>query len=173
MNEQMTDFEHKARDIFDASVESLDAETRSRLNRARQAAVAGREPARAPAWRSWAPAGAVAAALVAAVLWRFPGTGDSQQVQINGEAPIEIVELAAEGEDFELMIEDPEFYSWVADQARANSPSAGGPPSVTGSSPADSWARIAASMRAFRGASAGSGGRGRAPSNVVNIEAAA
>jgi len=117
MNEQMTDFEHKARDIFDASVESLDAETRSRLNRARQAAVAGREPARAPAWRSWAPAGALAAALVAAVLWRFPGTGDSQQVQINGEAPIEIVELAAEGEDFELMIEDPEFYSWVADQA--------------------------------------------------------
>ena len=59
----------------------------------------------------------MAAALVAAVLWRFPGTGDSPQVQINGEAPIEIVELAAEGEDFKLMIEDPEFYSWVADQA--------------------------------------------------------
>ena len=117
MNEQTTEFEHKARDLFDASVESLDAETRSRLNRARQAAVAGREPARAPAWRSWAPAGAVAAALVAAVLWRLPGTSDSPQVQINGEAPIEIVELAAEGEDFELMIEDPEFYSWVADQA--------------------------------------------------------
>jgi hypothetical protein len=117
MNEQMTDFEHKARDIFDASVESLDAETRSRLNRARQAAVAGREPARAPAWRSWAPAGAVAAALMAAVLRRVPGTGESPAVQVNGEAPIEIVELAAEGEDFELMIEDPEFYSWVADQA--------------------------------------------------------
>jgi Protein of unknown function (DUF3619) len=117
MNEQTTEFERKARDIFDASVESLDAETRSRLNRARQVAVAGRESARAPAWRSWAPAGAVAAALVAAVLWRLPGTSDSPQVQINGEAPIEIVELAAEGEDFELMIEDPEFYSWVADQA--------------------------------------------------------
>ena len=55
--------------------------------------------------------------LVAAVLWRMPGTGNSPQVQINGEAPIEIVELAAEGEDFELMTEDPEFYTWVADQA--------------------------------------------------------
>ena len=117
MKEQMTDFERKARDTFDASVESLDAEIRSRLNRARQAAVAAREPVRAPAWRSWAPVGAVAVALIAAVMWRVPGTGNSPQVQINGEAPIEIVELAAEGDDFELMTEDPEFYSWVADQA--------------------------------------------------------
>jgi hypothetical protein len=117
MKEQMTDFELKARDTFDASVESLDAEIRSRLNRARQAAVADIAPVRAPAWRSWAPVGAVAAALVAAVLWRMPETGNSPQVQVNGEAPIEIVELAAEGDDFELMTEDPEFYSWVADQA--------------------------------------------------------
>ena len=117
MKEQMTEFELKARDTFDASVESLDAEIRSRLNRARQAAVAAREPVRAPAWRSWAPVGAVAVALIAAVMWRVPGTGNSPQVQINGEAPIEIVELAAEGDDFELMTEDPEFYSWVADQA--------------------------------------------------------
>jgi len=117
MKEQMTEFELKARDTFDASVESLDAEIRSRLNRARQAAVADSAPVRAPAWRSWAPVGAVAAALVAAVLWRVPETGNSPQVQINGEGPIEIVELAAEGDDFELMTEDPEFYSWVADQA--------------------------------------------------------
>lgn len=117
MNEQMTDFERKARDTFDASVENLDAETRSRLNRARQLALAGPERVQAPMWRSWAPAGAVAAALVAAVLWRVPGTGDSPRVEVNGEAPIELVELAAEGEDFELMVEDPEFYSWVADQA--------------------------------------------------------
>jgi hypothetical protein len=116
MKEQMTDFELKARDTFDASVESLDAEIRSRLNRARQAAVADIAPVRAPAWRSWAPVGAVAAALVAAVLWRVPDTGNSPQVQVS-EAPIEMVELAAEGDDFELMTEDPEFYSWVADQA--------------------------------------------------------
>jgi hypothetical protein len=117
MKEQMTEFELKARDTFDASVESLDAEIRSRLNRARQAVVADSAPVRAPAWRSWAPVGAVAVALIAAVLWRVPGTGNSPQVQINGEAPMEIVELAAEGEDFELMTEDPEFYSWVAEQA--------------------------------------------------------
>jgi hypothetical protein len=116
MKEQMTDFELKARYTFDASVESLDAEIRSRLNRARQAAVADIAPVRAPAWRSWAPVGAVAAALVAAVLWRVPDTGNSPQVQVS-EAPIEMVELAAEGDDFELMTEDPEFYSWVADQA--------------------------------------------------------
>ena len=118
MNEQTTGLENRARAVFDESVEHLDAEIRSRLNRARQAALADREPARAPAWRSWAPVGAVAAAVVAAaVLWRMPGVNDVPQVQINGEAPIEIVELAAEGDDFELLTEDPEFYTWVADQA--------------------------------------------------------
>ena len=116
MNEQITEFERKARATFDASVESLDAETRSRLNRMRQAAMAGRTPAAAPAWRSWAPVGAVAAGLVAAVLWRTPGDVDSPQVQLNGTAPIEAIELAAESENLELMSEDPEFYIWVADQ---------------------------------------------------------
>ncbi len=119
MNEQMTDFERKARDVFDASVEALDANTRSRLNQARQAALATSAPARPAAWRAWAPAGAVAAALVAALLWRVPGTGVSPH-DANGGAPIEVVEIAAEGEDFELMIEDPEFYSWAADQTVSN-----------------------------------------------------
>jgi hypothetical protein len=116
MNEQMGDFERKAREVFDASVENLDAETRSRLNRARQAALAAETPVSESGWRSWAPVGAVAAAVVAAVLWRLPGTPDVPQVQGNGTAPIEIVELAAEGEDFEVLTEDPEFYTWVADQ---------------------------------------------------------
>lgn len=120
MNEQLTDFERKAREVFDASVEALDASTRSRLNQARQAALAAGAPARPPAWRAWAPAGAVVAALVAAVLWRVPGTGESPQVEANGSAPIELVEIAAEGEDFELLIEDPEFYSWAANQTASN-----------------------------------------------------
>jgi hypothetical protein len=121
MNEQYTEFERKARVAFDASVENLDAETRSRLNRARQLALAGSAPAPARTWRSWAPFGAVAAAVVAAVLWRVPGSVDSPQVQVNGTAPIEVVELAAEGDDLDLMSEDPEFYIWVADQASAPS----------------------------------------------------
>jgi hypothetical protein len=121
MSEQRTEFESRARAVFDESVESLDAEIRSRLNRARQAALAAPEPTRAPAWRSWAPVGAVAAAVVAAVLWRMPGVNDATQLHGNGEAPIEIVELAAEGDDFELLTEDPEFYTWVADQAGSGS----------------------------------------------------
>ena len=117
MNEQRTEFESRARAVFDESIDNLDAEIRSRLNRARQSALAAGEPTRAPAWRSWAPVGAVAAAVVAAVLWRMPGVNDASHVQINGDAPIEIVEIAAEGDDFELLTEDPEFYTWVADQA--------------------------------------------------------
>jgi hypothetical protein len=115
MNEQTTEFESKARAVFDESVENLDAEIRSRLNRARQVALAGHEPARAPAWRSWAPVGAVAAAVVAAVLWRMPGVNDASQVQINGEAPIEIVG-SREGDDFRLLTEDPGS-TRVAEQA--------------------------------------------------------
>ena len=86
MNEQMTDFERKARDVFDASVEALDANTRSRLNQARQAALAAGAAAPPPAWRAWAPAGAVAAALVAAILWRVPGTGVSPPAPARGSA---------------------------------------------------------------------------------------
>lgn len=115
MNEQMMDFERKAREVFESSVENLDSETRSRLKRAREAAVTASQWVRPPAWRAWAPAGAVAAALIAAVLWRAP-VGQSPQVDVSGEAPIDLVELAAEGDDFELMTEDPEFYSWAASQ---------------------------------------------------------
>ena len=116
MNEQTTDFERKARDVYESSVDNLDAETRSRLNQARQVAIAAHRPARPPAWRAWAPAGAVAAALIAAVLWHNPAR-QSQQVDVSGDAPMELVELAAEGDDFDLMTEDPEFYSWAASQA--------------------------------------------------------
>lgn len=119
MNEQQDEFERRARAAFDASVEAIDAETRSRLNRARQAALEQLAARRAPLWRSWAPVGAMAAAVVAVVLWRAPGHEPASQIQVNG-TPIEAVELVAEGDDLDLVSEDLEFYSWVADQAGAS-----------------------------------------------------
>lgn len=108
--------ERRAREVFDASVAGLDAHTRSRLNQARQAATAELERARAPLWRTWAPAGALAAAaLVAVLLWRAPGTGTESERQAQTVAdPADPVEIIAAGDDLDLVTEDLEFYRWVA-----------------------------------------------------------
>jgi hypothetical protein len=117
-------FERRAREVFDASVEGIDAGTRSRLNQARQKATAEIERSRRSPWLSWAPAGALAAAaLVAVALWRAPVAPDApvQQAQVqptpavdeNGDA----AEMLAAGDDLDLVSEDLEFYEFVADAA--------------------------------------------------------
>lgn len=113
-----TENERRAREIFDASVEGLDAEMRSRLNRARQKAVAEVERGRSSPWRAWWPAAAAASvALLAVVLWRVPGEGVDPTARTAGPAPAaEVVELLATGEDVDVASEDPEFYTWLADR---------------------------------------------------------
>jgi ferric-dicitrate binding protein FerR (iron transport regulator) len=120
-NDQEQAFERRAREVFDASVEGLDARTRSRLNQARHAATAEIERSRRSPWRSWAPAGALAAAaLMAVMLWRAPVTPDATTQQArtapaavqdeNGDA----TEVLAAGDDLDLVSEDLEFYEFVA-----------------------------------------------------------
>jgi hypothetical protein len=101
-------FANKTKALFDDSVEGLDAATRSRLNRGRQAALAELGPARS-AWAQWAPAaGVAAAAVVALVLW-------------TGNRPPNEIAPAASATDFEIllnedsleMLEELEFYSWI------------------------------------------------------------
>ena len=101
-------FVDKAKQLFDESVEGLDGETRSRLNRGRQAALneltAGR-----PVWVQWAPAaGAAAAAVVAIVLW----TGNPPVDELTPEASATDFEILLAEDSFE-MLEDLEFYSWI------------------------------------------------------------
>lgn len=99
-------FAQKAKRLFDESVENLDGETRSRLNRGRQAALEEVRPG-SRVWMQWGPvAGVTAAAIVAVVLW-------------TGEPPVDTTTPAAA--DFEIllaedsleMLENLEFYSWV------------------------------------------------------------
>jgi hypothetical protein len=121
-NEQSGAFEQRAREVFDASVDGLDARTRSKLNKARQAATAELERSRRSPWLAWAPAGALAvAALVAVLLWRGPGTSDAPQVQQAQvkQAPAtdasgDAAEILAAGDDLDLVAEDLEFYEFVA-----------------------------------------------------------
>jgi hypothetical protein len=116
--ERWTENERRARELFDASVEGLDAETRSRLNRARQVAVAEVERAHRSPWRTWLPATAAASvALIAVVLWRMPGNGVEPTVRFAEPAPAaEVVEMLANGEGIDVVNEDPEFYKWLASQ---------------------------------------------------------
>jgi hypothetical protein len=113
-----TENERRARELFDASVEGLDAEMRSRLNRARQVAVAEVERAHRNPWRAWGPAAAAASvALLALVLWRMPGEGVQPTARTAAPAPAaEVVELLSTGEDVDVASEDPEFYTWLADR---------------------------------------------------------
>lgn len=117
-DERWTENERRARELFDASVEGLDAETRSRLNRARQAAVAEVERAHRSPWRTWLPAAAAASvALLAVVLWRMPGNGVEPTARVAEPAPAaEVVEMLATSEGLDVATEDPEFYTWLASQ---------------------------------------------------------
>ena len=100
----------KAKELFDESVQGLDAATLSQLNRRRQEALEtvgeGRVGIR---WTQWAPAtGVAAAAVVAVVLW----TGDRPIDELTPPARATDLEIILEGDDFE-MLENLEFYSWI------------------------------------------------------------
>jgi hypothetical protein len=119
---EFREIERRARAAFDASVEALDASTRSRLNQARQRAVAavadasGTGRARTRNW-VWAPVGAMAAGVLAAVLLlRGPAEVEPPSVASHpaalGQEPLEML---AAGEEFEIATseEELEFYEWV------------------------------------------------------------
>lgn len=100
----------RSKQLFDSSVESLDAATLSRLNRARQAALAEARPRSGfSTLTPWVPAaGVAAAAVLAVVLW--------------SDRPIDepLIEQAT-ASDFEILLDDDnlemlgdlEFYSWI------------------------------------------------------------
>ncbi len=118
--DQVTQFERRARELFAESVDGVDGTTRSRLNQARQRALASaaRTP-RTRGWRTWLPAGALAAScvLAATLLWRMPPDDTGNVAAPVAQAPaasVDAVELLGAGEDLDLAAEaDLEFYAWV------------------------------------------------------------
>jgi hypothetical protein len=119
----------RSRSLLEASAQRLDGATLSRLNRARQAALAQLAPARrepSPLLR-WFGLGAVAAGL-ALVLWRgllpIGDLGERLPAPLaGGDAPAVVAptELPVAAPDFELLadpesyalLEDLEFYAWL------------------------------------------------------------
>lgn len=102
------DWTERARDLLDESAQAIDAATLSRLNRARQQALAAAAPR--AAWR-WPRRLAIMASLVlaAAIWWPVTQTGPVSP-DVATLSPEE-AELLADGE-FELT-DDLEFYAWL------------------------------------------------------------
>jgi hypothetical protein len=121
MNEHKDDelFAAKAKRLFDESVQDIDAQTQSRLNRGRQKALA--ELVRRPAVSVlgvWAPATGVAvAAVVAVVLW----SANHPPIDIAPPSTTTDLEILLNEDSLE-MLEELEFYSWIEldDEVGAN-----------------------------------------------------
>jgi hypothetical protein len=126
---ELSAFERQARDAFEDSAAHLDAATLSRLNQSRQRALAaaGRRAPVTQRWLTWAPAGAIAAAaLVAVLLLRAPSTPDAvvtntmpnpsalTTTSTSPDAALDPLTVVAAGDDLELAAEaDLDFYAWV------------------------------------------------------------
>jgi len=111
------EFEKRTRELLEESTQRLDGRVRSRLTQARFAAVEeARRSRHSSAWRTWVPAGALAAAaVVAVVLW----TGQPAPPAAPGVQALDDLEIVAGGESFELL-ENLDFYEWVDTQGAAD-----------------------------------------------------
>ena len=133
MNEDIdpgdAEFARRTRALLEESAGSLSARTRSRLTRARYVALEHYTAARARAsWQRWLPAGAVSAAVLAALLMQGGQTTLPVQMQAS-------VAATASGDDLELLADrdalalaqdqsvpgadvDYEFYAWAVSAAQ-------------------------------------------------------
>ena len=103
-------FAEKAKQLFDGSVDRLDAATLSRLNQGRHAALDQLQKSRPSAvWVRWLPATGVAAAAIVTVMVMRGPNGVDIPVEADVAADFEIL---LEGESLE-MFEELEFYSWL------------------------------------------------------------
>jgi hypothetical protein len=124
-------FEERSRALFQDSVESLDFALRSRLTRARNAAIEAAAKNR-PTWFSRIgvrmPAGVTAAAVLGAVLWLGSPWGQHAVTVADGQSNFEDLELLASSEEgsgdaLDMLQDDIEFYDW-ADKAANSGPAA-------------------------------------------------
>jgi anti-sigma-K factor RskA len=116
-------FERRARAVLEESLTRVDARTRSRLNRARQAALEA-AATRRPRWRSFGAlpiAGAVAAGVLAVALTLFMHGPIHPGSRTDGSQPsLEVLDMLADDDGITLMENyDHSFYEWAAAQEDA------------------------------------------------------
>ena len=122
-DDRLVKFEDQARAVLTESVTRIDSRVRSRLNQARQAALAEVvRPSRRPGFFLMPAAGAVAAAaLVAMLLWQHgPHTPSVLPVSEGGQVQAEDLDLIADSDGLDMLQDsDGAFYEWAAAQADA------------------------------------------------------
>jgi hypothetical protein len=111
---ELSPFEQRARTLLRDSAQNLEGATRARLTQARAAAIAQRETR--AGWfnfRYLAPAGAVTAAVLVAML--FVNRQEGPGVNVPAGSALYDLELLADADAFELSQEtDLEFIEWAA-----------------------------------------------------------
>jgi hypothetical protein len=129
VTEPLTEFERNARAVLAESTSRIDGRTRSRLNQARQRALAAVEVRQRPWWRSYTlmpAAGAAAALLVGVMLWHREPAAFEPPVLEGQRSAVEDMDLLADADALELMEGwDGSFYEWAADQTDGGVQSAG------------------------------------------------
>lgn len=122
--QRLEEFARRTRELLQESVANLDGATRSRLTRARYAALANAAGAGglAPAWRRWLPAGALAAAALA-VLLVVGQQSHAPALQASAGGAGDDIELLADADGLALAQEadvDYDFYEWAVYAAQDN-----------------------------------------------------
>jgi len=126
-------FERRTRALLEESAASLDGRLRSRLTQARHAALGSRRRNVARrAWWQWAPAGAVAVALLSVLLYVrlgggvLPSMGPLVASSPAASSPADDLEMLADADAMQLAEDagDYEFYEWAA--AAADQPAGAG-----------------------------------------------
>jgi hypothetical protein len=127
----MNEFEKRSRALFNDSVDGMDFALRSRLTRARNAAIEA-----ASARRPWyariavlAPAGVTAAAVLGAVLWLGSPLVQHAVTVADGQN-LEDLELVASsdegaGDALDMLQDDIEFYDWADKSANSGAAASG------------------------------------------------
>lgn len=110
-----------ARSALNERAAALDAATLARLNRARQSAVAAGDRGRttAPSRRLayWTGGSlTMATAMLLAVLWHAVTSPDALPDALADDGSLSDIELIELEDDLEL-VEEPEFYQWLSQQA--------------------------------------------------------
>lgn len=126
LDEGAAAFEQRTRQLLRESVEGLPAHTRSRLTRARYAALAARPSWYSGALRRWVPAGAgaLAAATLAVLFLVGPQGGESPVANVLASAGPEDLEMLADSDAVQLGRDedvDYDFYEWAASEAKGGS----------------------------------------------------
>jgi len=105
------DFLNKVKKQLDEQSEHLDAATLSKLNQARQAALAQVNPKPSRLKNNWLPASGLAAAVLLTSVFLFR----SEEITTNSNHGMDDIEIIASSDNLDLY-EQLDFYMWLLEE---------------------------------------------------------